>query len=123
MSTQTTSAIDPSVLDSGVPVEKENLRLQLDRARREIDGLFTDIATIRSCLNGFQIWIGTVEEYNALNDSTTLPDKLLMIIVDKAENLQLMASDAMAELDDGTSDSSQYVMYSLVVRHPKASTV
>lgn len=123
MSTATTSAIDPSVLEDGTPVQKENLRLQLDRARQEIDGLFADIATIRSRLNGFQLWIGTVDEYNALNSSTTLPDKLLMIVVDTVDNLQLMTSDAIAELNDGTTDSSQQVMYSLMVRHPKASTV
>jgi len=123
MSTQPTSTIDPSILDAGMPVDKEHLRLQLDRARREIDGLFADIATLRRYLNGFQIWIGTVEEYNAVASDTTLPEKLLMIVVDKAENLQLMASEATAELEDGNTDNAQRVMYSLVVRHPKASSV
>jgi hypothetical protein len=115
MSTPPASAIDPTVLDAGVPVEKENLRLQLDRARREIDGLFADLATVRACLNGFQIWIGTVEEYDVLMNGTTVPDKLLMVVVDTAENLERLAARA----DDGTSD----VKYSLMVRHPKASTI
>jgi hypothetical protein len=118
-----TSAIDPSVLQPGTPVAKEDLRLQLDQARQELDGLFADIAVLRSHLNGFRIWVGTVEEYNTLDNSTNLPEKMLMVVVDTSENLKMMESEMTSELNAETADASQHVRYSLVVRHPKASTL
>lgn len=51
----TTFAIDPSVVY---------------RAPQEIDGLFADIATIRSCLHGFPLQLVEVDKFDTRNTST-----------------------------------------------------